>query len=247
MQILEAVAGSPDGLSLSEISRLTGLKTTTAHNLVRTMAGGRFLARSGQSASYYLGPAITGMNSQHRGRHLAQIAADHTLLLHQEYPDAVVTFSTAAHGDIQVLPRAWPLNPGTVEHPEGVMMNAHTTVSSLAFQAYWPADQLETYRTRYPCDEYGGSLWPTLKALDRELDAIRKRGFAWAMREPATVLAAAPVFGPGKEIAGVLGIRMDNCRGNRRVLAIKTGEHLINTAAAMKSGLEGARHDADIN
>jgi len=233
MRIAEAVSEASGGLALADICAATGLKTSTAHNLVRTLVDGGFLARTGPAARYQLGPAVIAMAARYHSRRLLQIAADHVLALHRGLPDGIVTYAESENNEILVRARAWPQRPGVVEQPEGMAMPAYTTVTSLVFQAFWPGDQLAAYRTRYPLAEYGAHLWRTQGALDRELAAIRTRGYALALRDPATVLVAAPVFGPGRDIVGVLGIRIDGYRGDRPAVAQRVGARLVEAATAV--------------
>lgn len=235
MQITQAVAGSDNGLALNEICKLTGLKTPTAHNLVRTLVAGRFLGRDEPALCYTVGPAIAEMASRRRRRGFLDAVAEETRRIHEQYPGSVATYSEAENNDIFVRTRAWPLRPGVVERPEASLMQPYTTVTSLVFQAFWPADLLAAYRTRYPLWEYGAHLWPAQKALDRELEGVRKRGYAWALRDPATLLVAAPVFGPGQDIVGAFGLRMDDCGGDREALAEQAGSRLCQVGASVVS------------
>lgn len=231
IRILAAVSESDNGLSLNEICSATGLRTTTAHNLVRTLAHEGCLARNG-APRYRLGPAVLSMVGQQRRTGVLKRMEAEVRRLHREFPRATVSYCESRNEDILVVMRMWADRPTVLERPEASTMTPYTTVTTLVFQAFWPPSRVIEYRRRFPLWEFGAHLWGTEDELAAELDTIRSAGFAVGSRGEGTLLVAAPVFGPGEDIVGVLGLRTDDVDGNTTDISSHQGARLIEAARA---------------
>ncbi len=229
MHILTLVSESNNGLSLNEICSATGLRPPTAHNLVRTLTHEHFLARNG-NPRYLLGPAVMEIAGQHRQRGFLKAVEAQVRALHREFAGSIVSFCELRSHDIHIAMRMWPQRPGVMERPATATMHPYTTVTSLVFQAFWPGDRLAVYRSRFPLWELGAHLWPAEEALDAELDGIRRRGYATALRNQTTLLVAAPVFGPGNDIVGAFGLRTDHVDGSHQDISPQQGVRLVEAA-----------------
>jgi DNA-binding IclR family transcriptional regulator len=171
------------------------------------MVAKEFLSKTGGPVRYSLGPALSRLAElESHGRRL--VTAEAQLRgLRTGLRAATLTYCERRAGDVAVRLRINPDRPEVVERPQTVTMHPYSTVTSLVFQAFWPEETRREYQQRYPLWEHGAHLWRTLEALTRELGIVRKRGYAWAVKEANTLVLSAPVFGPGQDIVGALGVR----------------------------------------
>ncbi len=208
LNLLQLVADAEHGLSLHQLSELTGLKPPTVHNLARTLVVRGFLTRRGATPMYVLGPELFQLISQHHRRDLLSRAAKLVQRLAHRYDGATATYSESLELEVVIRLRATSERPMVLERPEGRFMHPYNNVTSLVFQAYWPPEQCRAYRRRYPLVEYGGTQWESEEQLDKTLADIRRTGYMQSEAQDEAVLMAAPVFGGGKDIIGALGLRV---------------------------------------
>jgi DNA-binding IclR family transcriptional regulator len=96
--------------------------------------------------------------------------------------------------------------PGVLERPR-LTMTAYRSASPLAFQAFWPPEELEEYRRRHPFVEQGAAIWKSKDKLDAFLHLTREVGYALPpIFPPDQFRAAVPVFGKGQRLMGALGL-----------------------------------------
>jgi DNA-binding IclR family transcriptional regulator len=206
LSILEAVARSEDGLTLSQLARQLGLKSPTVHNLARTLAARGFLRKVRGPLRYQLGERVG---------ELATLAADNDLMrravpvveaLFARLGVATVTLVRPIGGEVLNCLRISPERPGVLERPAGRAMHPYGTASALLFQAFWPEPQRAAYRQRYPFWQYGAHLWGEADRLEAALGRIRRAGHvALPMPRAGTFLVAVPVVGARDELQAALG------------------------------------------
>jgi DNA-binding IclR family transcriptional regulator len=121
-------------------------------------------------------------------------------------PEATVTFSRSIGGDVIAVLRISPERPGVVERQVDRIMGAYNTASSLLFQAFWCEEDRQSYRRRYPFEEYGTHIWRDLDHVDDFLASVREKGYAaLAFTERRILAVASPVFGEQGGIQAAVG------------------------------------------
>jgi DNA-binding IclR family transcriptional regulator len=193
--ILGEVAGSSEGLSVQEISKRLGLRPPTTYHLVHTLADEGFLAR-GEQGRYRLGAAVAALAKAFR----RQITAPAQLL---PYIRSIASKTgEASHivgwnsGEIMVLGQVPGRHAVSVtEFAVGTVGNAHARSSGKLLLAFADDDTRDAYLRLHPAGRRTSSTLVEPAELERELEAIRNRGYAVDLEEfePGVCCLAAPV------------------------------------------------------
>lgn len=205
LTLLELLGEHQDGRTLAQLCEALDLKPPTAHNLLRTLADRGFVAKRPNPTRYVLGPAITRLAAQQSQVSILRRAE--TTLLAAAKQDPLIRFSFAQYmeGEIAATLRASPETPGWLQRGLNQPMAPYTSASSLAFQAFWPAEERAAFRRRYPFEEFGAHQWGSVDALDAFLRDARAKGYAAPHVRDGGWRIAAPVFDAPGRIAGAFG------------------------------------------
>ncbi len=214
LEILEVVNSSPRALSLAEIADQVGLKHTTTHNLVRTLAHRGYLAKETQPVRFRSGPAVADLIQGYCRDSLLERGAPALRRFTQRFPQASPILCQYLHGDIVVRLRMQPERPGVLERPLNAAMHPYGTACGILVQAFLPDEDRAAFRRRHPFWEHGAHLWQTADAFEEVLAAVRGRGVAapWRGGEKPLLPAAAPVLRPNGELIAVFGASLPGDR-----------------------------------
>jgi IclR family transcriptional regulator, acetate operon repressor len=183
MGILVAVAASPRGLTAREISERLGLNRPTAYHLLRTLNDEAFLMR-GADRRYRLGLRV-GTLAEGFARQLApdesltpfvRLLAERTgemtyLTVRRGVDVILLTFSVARH---TIAARAPVL---------GLLEDIHARSSGKVSLAFAPPEVLQEYLESHELRRLTPSTITDRTTLERELDGIRKAGYAISREE----------------------------------------------------------------
>jgi IclR family KDG regulon transcriptional repressor len=206
--ILEEVAHSRDGISLSELSKRVGLHYSTTFHLVRTMASLGYVEQFKDSKRYRI------------GRHLFTLAAgalDEIELVKLATP--VLEGLTRATGEcshfairsgdkIVVLAKTVGAGMFQMADRAGVVRPAHcTAIGKVLIAALAPA-QVERYVDTHELTRFTPKTIVEREAILRELEQVRRSGLAYDDGEfDAEVrCVAVPVRDFTGQVAGALGL-----------------------------------------
>jgi IclR family acetate operon transcriptional repressor len=201
-------------MGISELSRLTGLSTSTVHRLLTSLVENE-LVRPTAHRRYALGPLIAqlgrsgGLPTDLRAvalpvaRQLCD-AVDETVGIHELLPNgrrAVVDQVESR----QELRRTYTEFGVPIPLPHGA--------PGKAMLAFLPADRREWWLAR-PIDPATPSTIADPEALRQQLQEIRARGWAYSDAERTTGIraVAAPVFDHTGGVAGALGLSVPTIR-----------------------------------
>lgn len=206
LDILRMIAEAEDGVRLHEVADALGLKPPTAHSLVKTLVAKGFLARAAGGPAYVAGPALGELAEGDRRRAHRQAAADAVRRLFERLRAATITYAEPRGGELAVLLRMSPERPGVMEEPAGRAFSLYSSSSALVYLAFCPEEERAEWLRRYPFEDYGAHLWEDYRAFLGRLAQVRAKGHTGPRRRrPEMAAVAAPVFGPGREIAATLG------------------------------------------
>jgi DNA-binding IclR family transcriptional regulator len=174
LQVLEAVARSGDPVTVAEAAATVGLDRTVAHRLISTLAIRGYLHRDA-AGGYRLGPtclalasAITDLRTMARP-YLEMLASTTGETAH------VVVLSGREVVFIDGIESTHALR---VAARTGRLLPAHATSVGKAWLAALPRPRIDELYGHAELAPVTGRTITDRKALDRELDAIRQRGYA---------------------------------------------------------------------
>ena len=232
LSVLAAFGPEHSSLSLSDISRRTGLSLTTTHRLVGELREWGALERAADGR-YGIGLRLLELGAlAPHGLQLRELALPYLDDLHhatranvhlavRDGHDVVYVESLRARGAVQVLSRLggrWPL---------------HATGTGQVLLAYaTPEIQQEVVAS--PLRRFTANTVTDVEQLRRTLAEVRRTGVAIAENQlTAEALAlAVPVRGPGDEVIAALGVTVQRA-------AVKS-HALIPVLAATARGISRA-------
>lgn len=201
--VLRTLAEAPSDLGTNEIARRARLSPSTVSRLLATLATDELVSRMPDSGRFRLGPRLVELGNAALARvDMRELCHPHLMAL------------TEATGETSTL--SVPYEQGTitvdfVQSPSSVRSVAqvgrpsvaHATATGKVFLAYagaLPSGPLPAYTSRTITD---------VALLAAEVETIRKRGWAQAVREREEDqnAVAAPIRRDGAGLTAVLGLQ----------------------------------------
>lgn len=196
LDILSCFTAETPELSMTEIAAQVGLHKSTAHRLLATLEGKRFLQRDPNTGLYRLGLHIL---------RLIHVALNHDNLLQLSIPylhKLSEAFEENVH--LTVLDEANVVYVHLIESPRrvklaaalGESLPAHATASGKAILAYLPEAELRSILTK-GMSQYTQHTIHSVDEFIKDKQRILERGFAISEQEFENDInaLAAPVFG----------------------------------------------------
>lgn len=206
MSLLEAVARSHDGLTLTELAQTVGLPPSTAHRLLTTLQQARFVRFDPLTSVWQVGvQAFVVGNAFARTRDVVMMARPHMRRLMEESGETVNLYLPdegeavcMAQVECRQLMRA-------IARPGG-RVKMHVSGAGKAILAWLPERELARVLERHGLPRVTERTFVTPKALRADLEGVRARGFAVDDEEHALGLrcVAAPILDEhGAPLAGL--------------------------------------------
>jgi DNA-binding IclR family transcriptional regulator len=205
--ILEIVAASRTGLSLTEIMRGTGLSSGTMHRLLNALLDVDYLAQQEGQKTYHLGPRMI------RLFHLAHSRATLAALVQPVLQELVTRFGETAFvaklngTGVESVASAMPEDFHQSYVQPGRLMPINAAASAKAIFAFQPkkviTDHLATSLRKYT-----DKTVIDRAQVRRDLEQVRTQGFAVCADEldPGVLSYACPIDLPGTGVIYSVGI-----------------------------------------
>jgi DNA-binding IclR family transcriptional regulator len=236
LDILESF-NSSEGLSLNEISQRVGLNKSRTFRLLHTLAARGYVERNGDGSRYKLGVRLFERAS-HVRRDIKDVAREFMLELHERFNETV-NLGVLDSGQVMYLDILQSSRPFRMAATEGCRMPTHVTSMGKAILAH-----LSLEDPMSPAHAFVAKLSrPRLQALRRELEVVRRRGYAMDNEENepgvacigASILnanglpvAAISVSGPVHRILGkekqIAAAVVTACQGVSRSFGFETAD-----------------------
>ena len=211
--ILRCFSGRKPELGISEISRSTGLSTSTVHRLLGAMQENHLVRKTG-TKRYGLGPLLLQLaNSGAMPRTLREAALPFMTDLRDEFDETIGLHEL--HGNHRIV-------AAQVEsHQElrrtykdiGVPIRLAYGGPGKAILAVLPAEELKRHLAE-PIQPITTATTVEAAEIERELEAARLRGYAASkgQRTVGIYAVAAPVFDHSQRVVGALGVSVPDVR-----------------------------------
>jgi DNA-binding IclR family transcriptional regulator len=216
LDILEVLAGNPEGITLSEISRKLTIPPSSMYHLLNTMMDREYIIRDPRDSTFYLGKKIVFLYEAYLfNSDLIRIARPVMDRLYE------ITGETSSLGVLQgnkvvfIHKRLVSSSLGILD-PLGTRKLAHATASGKAMLAFLPQAELDAL---YPDEQLPVSTQNTIctrEQLRQVLSDIKRCGYAYEDEESKlgvwavaaciidhsnTPIAALSVVGPSLAIS----------------------------------------------
>lgn len=229
LAVLDVLADGGE-LGTNEIARRAGINASTVSRLLATLASARFVEHVAGSGRYRLSVRLVELGNAVLGRlDLRELARPHLQSLVRETGE---TATLSAPGERDAITIDFAHGSSVVQSVAqlGRPSVGHATAAGKVLLAFGgialPAEPLPAFTPR---------TITRLVELERELERIRRSGYAEAREEREAGLAAvaAPVFDSRGDLVGIVGVQGPSSRFDEN--AMRSAESLVVEHAAALS------------
>ncbi|WFB35373.1 helix-turn-helix domain-containing protein [Kiritimatiellota bacterium B12222] len=207
IQILHAVAASPEGLTAQEMAELLQVSRPTAHNIATSLLNESFLIKHNKPVRYTIGPApgriAKGAQLQQR-----QLQAKELMQIHsRQHPGTGWVYAEAGDDDMRVIWRMDFKRPEVIDRVDREISHPYDAATALLFHAFADETKTEALRRRYPFPEFGLSIWKSREDFQQYLKKIRNEGYVnkpWSTHRELGAIAV-PIFNQHHVLIGSIG------------------------------------------
>lgn len=180
VEVLLALEGEPDGMSIGEISRVVKLPRSTVHRIVRTLEDELLIERVSEERGYRLGPGILRMASsgtmwltRHVHQHLRELSAR---------LNETVDLSLRSGNQVHFIDQVSGNHRLQAVSGVGLSLPMHCTAPGKAVLAVMPDDELERVIPA-TLQKFTNNTVTSRKQLTHELRVIRASQVAYDREE----------------------------------------------------------------
>lgn len=230
IDLLEMLASSAGGLSLTELAEKSGLNPSTCHHLLATLAKRGMAGRSSRNRNYVLGPRITDLSeSRLRQFNLIDVALPELRGLNEATKESVQLASLQG-GSLATLAKLDSKLPVRVGFDDEAARSdaAHATATGKAILAWLPETELVRLIGSGPLKRFTPKTVHSLEALTDELRLVRRGGCAVEDEEfqLGVVCVGGSVRDQSGAVVGSIGVSMPGMRAR--------GDHLESVKRQVK-------------
>jgi DNA-binding IclR family transcriptional regulator len=210
LQIVEALAISKRGKTLSQLSRSLGLPKSSAHSILVTFEREGYLERDEQTGTYRVGPrlfkianmAIGGVGLREQASpHLRRLKDKTGLTVHMAIPE---------NDEALLIERIAPEGQFSVSTWIGKRMGLHCTSLGKSLLAY-ASDEDVARLVRLRMLRHNDNTISSVNRLCRELETVRKLGYSLDDEEEELGIRClgAPVFDHAGDVVAAISVTGD--------------------------------------
>jgi DNA-binding IclR family transcriptional regulator len=232
---------SDNGLSITDIVNATGLRRSTAHNLMRTLVSREFVAKT--NGIYRAGPAIHVLAAFDTSGEFLRKAEEAVMQLAKRYPSSIVSFSESIGGKIFARVMKYPQKMLPAKNA-GVEMLPYQTATGLVILAYADPETRQTIQIHHPFQIEGITLWESEEKLERYLAVVRETGYALPpfCSESRHKLAALPSISHHGRVLGVFGVAWNQTEDDSEEVIASMREAARRLQSMERGGTRHADH-----
>lgn len=178
LHILEALASSKNGLSLSQLLDISGVPKSSLHCLLLTLERNGYLHRSPQSGRYLFGlKLLTLANSSLHSSHIREQAAPFLMRLMET---TRLTVHMAVHDNHEAVLIAKYDAPGSARLAtwRGKKMEVHCTGLGKALGAFLPPEELEHLYLSRGFPRHNENTLTSLRKVREDFALVRQRMYS---------------------------------------------------------------------
>ena len=209
VDILKLVSKNPDGITLDGICEKLELPKTSAYDIVTTLAEmGMVNVTRGQKQTYTIGLTAyrIGINYTNNLDFIGIIEPE--LKAFAKSIGKTVFFGVRADHEVVYISKAEPENPIITTATVGTKNPVYCTSLGKAILAYSDEETRRQVMARIKFRRKTDQTILTQQDLERELDAVKEKGYALDAREMEEHMecAGAPVFGSDGSVMGAISV-----------------------------------------
>lgn len=212
--ILDALRDAREGITLTEVANIARLPRSTTHRLLATMNALKYVEFDSATNRWMIGLQAFSLGASFmEARDLGRLGRPimRSLMI---YAGETVNIGLASREGLSYIAQLRPAHDHSAAVPQGSQMPLHTTASGKALLAFNGDDMLDAYLARQDLAPETEMSCTGTDALARELDRVRRQGYALDDQEHRLGLCcvAAPVFDRNGAARLTLSISGSICR-----------------------------------
>lgn len=220
LDVLELLAGAPEGHTLSTISQRLGIPVSSLHNIVATMTRRGYLLRDQTTRAYRVGPKLGQLSAMAPGQPDLTLAADAVMRSLTHLTGESTSLSILQGDSIVFVHHFLSKEIVQVVNAIGTRVPAHATASGKVMLAHLTDEEFER---SYPSENLIQLTPATIGSrteLKRVLEKVRRQGHAYNNEEsaPGVWAVASCILGRGCQPIGALSLAVPASR-------LKSREH----------------------
>jgi IclR family acetate operon transcriptional repressor len=196
LSILDALAETDEGLTLTLLARRVALPPSTAHRLLTTLQRQHFVRFEPSSMSWQIGvQAFVVGNAFVRSRDVVAVASPYMYRMMEESGETANLYVLSGGEAICMAQVQWHQMIRAISRPGG-RVGLHSTAVGKAMLAHLPRQEVVDITARHGLPRATRNTIVSFKKLQADLTKIRSRGFAVDDEECALGLrcVAAPIL-----------------------------------------------------
>ncbi len=207
LRMVETIAKSRDGLSLSEVAETMGLPKSSVVRYLKTLELHDYIERDNLTQRYFLGSAPLKIISLDSRQGDVRRAAYPVMLKLRETSSESINLVVPLHDKVVYVETLQSPHPVRTVRQIGEESPLHATAVGKAILAWLPQEKLDNLRTQSlkQYTENTITVWPT---LIRELKKIRAQGYAIDDREGHREFrcVGAPIFDYSSQVIASIAV-----------------------------------------
>ncbi|MFY9779281.1 MAG: IclR family transcriptional regulator [Candidatus Baltobacteraceae bacterium] len=207
LDVLESLASRRGATGISELAQLVGLHVSTVHRLLATLVDRGYVRQDPESSRYHLGSRIFMLASAADVHLDLRLVARPYLERLMRNSGETANLVTMSEREVVYLDQVASMHLVKMFTPPGMRAPLYCTGTGKLLLAYKPAAFVESVLSA-PMKRFTAKTIVSRTALESELSAIRKNGFAVddeEMEEGVRCLAV-PIFDRRRQCVGALSV-----------------------------------------
>jgi len=201
--LLRALERRPDGLSLGDLAKAVSLPRSTVQRIVDALDNEGFVLAASASSGVRLGPALLALAAATRF-HIAEAARETLEALAKECGETV-DLSLVDQDKMVFIDQVAGTHRLTALSAVGVSFPLHSSANGKAVLAAMADEDIAKLRRRLRLAAITPKTITTWDRLEREIETVRKQGFAFDREENSVGISAVSVAirSPSGELAAI--------------------------------------------
>jgi DNA-binding IclR family transcriptional regulator len=240
LSLLEAVFQSKDGIGTRTLQQMLGYNVATVHNIARTFCARGYLRQDVESKRFF-----PGMRLMLLGRHpsyLRSLTASAAPIVEEvaERLNESVLLASIDHGRVINLKYVPGNHALRVQEPEDLSDHSYCTGFGKVLLASLSEPELEAYLRDTPLEKFTRKTIATPQALRKELQKVRRQGYAETHDEYCEGISAVavPIHDPWGSIIASIGASAPSLR-MRKARQFEESLRGLQNAASRIEGIWG--------
>jgi DNA-binding IclR family transcriptional regulator len=248
LKILEILAKSRAGLSLSQVTRQLGLPKSSVHCLLRTFENSGYVYRDVSCGKYRVSLSICDLARQALHSMSLREQARQPLRRLAERTGLTVHMAVLEQGSCILIEKVTPLGVPRTATWLGKQLALHCTAVGKVLLAYSTEADAEQLISNQGLIRYNDNTICSVRQLKHELETIRLRGYALDDEEEEIGVRClgAPIFDAHGEAVAALSIVGDAARISEDTLP-NLHREVVDAASRVSERLRDAQLEAGIS